>query len=225
MSTYSSPPHPLTQPPGCCGFINLHPRTSLLLRNRFTRVNSPPPSQGLRIWSFSRDGLWACRWAVRRVNLLFPPLHFFADLLSSLSEAVGERICPPGVQTHFSSRLNLFLLWGPMRALVCRSLPHAGGGSPRQLPHLPSKALVEIPVHFVASTPLLLLSSHPSPPPPLQTLRLVNSLVSSVAPLQAVQSEYTERNFPPRRGCGILPSNATLHHPTALHCNAVDPLE
>ena len=129
-------PQPLTQPPGCCGFINLHPRTFLLLRNRFTRVNSPPPSQGLRIWSFSRDGLWACRWAVRRENLLFPPLHFFADLLSSLSGAVRKRICPPGVQTHFSSRLNLFLLWGLMRALVCRSLPHAGGGSPRQLPHL-----------------------------------------------------------------------------------------
>ena len=196
LSTYSSPPHPLTQPPGCCGFINLHPRTSLLLRNRFTRVNSPPPSQGLRIWSFSRDGLWACRWAVRRVNLLFPPLHFFADLLSSLSEAVGERICPPGAQTHFSSRQNLFLLWGLMRALVCRSLPHAGGGSPRQLPHLPSKALIEIPVLF-------------SPPPPssfsLPPLLLLRPCTHSNLPTawsaasrhSRPSSQSTPKNFHP----------------------------
>ena len=223
LSTYSSPPHPLTQPPGCCGFINLHPRTSLLLRNRFTRVNSPPPSQGLRIWSFSRDGLWACRWAVRRVNLLFPPLHFFADLLSSLSEAVGERICPPGVQTHFSSRQNLFLLWGLMRALVCRSLPHAGGGSPRQLPHLPSKALIEIPVLFS--------------PPPFSSFSLPPFSSSALALTPTCQQPGQQHRVTPGRPVrvhrkistqarsGILPSNATLHHPTALHCNAVDPLE
>ena len=215
MSTYSSPPHPLTQPPGCCGFINLHPRTSLLLRNRFTRVNSPPPSQGLRIWSFSRDGLWACRWAVRRVNLLFPPLHFFADLLSSLSGAVRKRICPPGVQTHFSSRQNLFLLWGPMRALVCRSLPHAGGGSPRQLPHLPSKALIEIPVLF-------------SPPPPSSfSLPPFSSSALALTPTcqQPGHQHSTpgrpvrvHRKFSTQPRSGILPSDATLHHPTALHC-------
>ena len=192
LSTYSSPPHPLTQPPGCCGFINLHPRTSLLLRNRFTRVNSPPPSQGLRIWSFSRDGLWACRWAVRRVNLLFPPLHFFADLLSSLSEAVG------------------------MRALVCRSLPHAEGGSPRQLPHLPSKHSSKFRSfsRLHPSPPSLF---PPSPPPPLHSLQLANSLVSSIPP-QAVQSEYTEK-FPPRREVEFYP--AMPHCTTPLHCTVM----
>ena len=87
------------------------------------------------------------QWAVRRVNLLFPPLHFFADLYPP-SVRPWETHLSTRCSARFSSRLNLFFLWSTIRALVCRSLPHAGGGSPRQLPHLPSKALIEIPVLF-----------------------------------------------------------------------------
>ena len=214
----SPPANPVTQPPGNYGFINLRPRTWLPSETGLRGLLLLPLSQGLRTWSFSRDGLVGMQVGRKEGKPPFSHLCISSLILSSFSGAVRKRICPPGVQTHLSSRQNLFLLWGPMRALVCRSLPHARGGSPRQLPHLPSKALVEIPVPHCLLHPPPPSLFPPSPPPPLQTLRLVNSLVSSVAPLQAVQSEYTERNFPPRRECGILPSDATLHHPTALHC-------
>merc|ERR1712212_1106260 len=108
------------------------------------------------------------QWAVRRVNLLFPlctsSLIFYPPSVRPWETHLSTRC-----STRFSSRLNLFLLRGPMRALVCRSLPHAGGGSPRQLPHLPSKALIEIPVLFSPPPSSSCSLSPPSPPPPLHS--------------------------------------------------------
>ena len=150
----------------------------------------------------------------------FSPFALPADLFSSLSEAVGRRICPPGVQTHFSSRQNLFLLWGPMRALVCRSPSPCWRRAPSSAPICHQKHSSKFrsilspppPSSFFLPTLLLLLPCKHSDSLPAW------SAASSVAPLQAVQSEYTERNFPPSHGCGILPSDATLHPP--LHCTA-----
>ena len=93
-------------------------------------------------------------------------------------------------------------------------------------------ALVSFPIcpqkhsgPFLASTLLLLLSSPPSPPPPLHSLQLANSLVSSIASLQAVQSEYTEKIFHPGASVEFYPA-MPLQHSTALHCMMQwDPLE
>ena len=218
MSTYPSPPHPLTQPPGSYGFINLRPRTSLPSETGLRGLILLPLSQGLRMWSFSRDGLVGMQVGRKEGKPPFSHLCISSLILSSFSGAVRKLICPPGVQTHLSGRQNLFLLWGPMRALVCRSLPHARGGSPRQLPHLPSKALVEIPVPHCRLYPPPPSLFPPSPPPPLQTLRLVNSLVSSVAPLRSCPVRVHRKKFSTQARVWNFTRRCHTAPPTALHC-------
>ena len=172
------------------------------------------------MWSFSRDGLVGMQVGRKEGKPPFSHLCISSLILSSFSGAVRKLICPPGVQTHLSGRQNLFLLWGPMSALVCRSLPHARGGSPRQLPHLPSKALVEIPVPHCRLYPPPPSLFPPSPPPPLQNTPTCRQPGQQRGAASKLPSQGTPKeNFPPRRECGILPDDVTLHHP--LHCTVM----
>ena len=152
--------------------------------------------------------------------LPFPPLHFplifFPPSVRPWGDASVHQVFRP---TLVVGRTYSFC--GVQCVHSCADpLPHAGGGSPRQLPICHQKHSSKFrsilspppPSSFFLPTLLLLLPCKHS------DLLPAWSAASSVAPLQAVQSEYTERNFPPSHGCGILPSDATLHPP--LHCTA-----
>ena len=157
------------------------------------------------------------QWAVRRVNLLFPlctsSLIFYPPSVRPWETHLSTRC-----STRFSSRLNLFL-FVECDACTRVQIPSSCWGrepSPASPSALKSTHRNSGP--FLASTLLLLLSSPPSPPPPLHSLQLANSLVSSIASLQAVESEYTEK-FPPRREVEFYP--AMPHCTTPLHCTVM----
>ena len=161
--------------------------------------------------------------AVRRMSPLFPPLHFPLIFF------------PPSVRPWGNASVHQ--VFKPT-LVVGRTCSFCGVQCVHSCADpflmLEEGALVSFPICPQKHSLKFRSFSRLHPPPPSLFPPFSSSALALTPTCQQPGQQHrvtpgrpvrVHRKISTQARSGILPSNATLHHPTALHCNAVDPLE